>query len=428
MADKKHNQSPDWFKIDNAGILFPGQNSRKWSNIFRTSVELKEEVDPELLQKALDNIMPRFPMYAVRMRKGLFWYYLEKNPRLSPTVRPDVQNPCYRVKYKEDDSFLFRVYYHGTHIAIDFFHALTDGRGNSTLLFTLLAEYLRLKGHSIPATGLVKDINKSATKDEIADAFPKYANSKAKASVIDKHTYIPGGTRVPKHHVNLTMGTMSVKSVIALAKEKGVTVTELFAALLMDIHLKRQLREKNKQKLVAVQLPINLRNIYPTETLRNFSICLKVTIDPNLGEYSFDELLREVSLQLRLARDEKKINAAITHNLAFEKNYFLRVMPLFLKDVALGVATLVAAERTTSTYLSNLGTVNVPEEMMPFIEKFYFVPGPGLHTAARCGVASIGDKLVFAFASIIKETDIERDFFTALVKMGIHVKIESNRE
>lgn len=428
MADRKHSQSPDWFKIDNAGILFPGQNSSKWSNIFRTSVELKEDVDPVLLQKALENIMPRFPMYAVRMRRGLFWYYLEKNPLPAPTVRPDVQNPCYRVNYKEDDRFLFRVYYHGTHIAADFFHALADGRGNSTLLLTLVAEYLRLKGHNIPPKGLVKDITESATRDEIADAFPKYATSKAKASVLDKHTYIPGGTRVPKHHVNLTMGTMSVKEVLALAKGKGVTITELFATILMDIHIKRQLRERNRQKLVAVQVPINLRNIYPTETLRNFSICLKVTIDPNLGEYSFDQLLREVSLQLRLARDEKKVNAAITHNLAFEKNYFLRVMPLFLKDVALGVATIVAAERTTSTYLSNLGAIDVPEEMLPFIEKFYFVPGPGLHTAARCGVASIGDNLVFAVASIVEEADIERDFFTTLVKMGIHVKIESNRE
>ncbi len=428
MADKKSFRAPEWFKLDNAGILFPGQNSSKWSNIFRTSVELKEEIDPVLLQKALDNIMPRFPMYAVRMRRGLFWYYLEKNPVASPTAKPDVQNPCYRVKYKEADRYLFRVYYHNKNISVDFFHALTDGYGNSTFLFTLVAEYLRLQGHHISATGMIKDITENAKKSEIEDAFPKFATSKAKASVLDKHTYIPGGTRVPKHSVNLTLGTMSFKAVHDIAKEKGVTVTELFTAILMDIHIKRQLREKDKQKLVAVQVPINLRNIYPTETLRNFSICLKVTIDPNLGEYSFDEILREVSLQLRLARDEKKINATITHNLAFEKNLFLRVLPLFVKDVALGVATAVAAERTTSSYISNLGPVKLPDEMIPFIEKIYLVPGPGLHTAARCGVASIGDTLVFAFASIVKEADIERDFFTTLVKMGVHVKIESNRE
>lgn len=428
MADKKQGNAPDWFRIDNAGILFPGQNSNKWSNIFRVSVELKENVDPDILNEAIKRVMPRFPMYAVRMRRGLFWYYFERNPLGAPEARPDVLNPCYRVKYKESDRFLFRVYYHNSRISVDFFHALTDGSGNSTFLMTLVAEYLRLKGHTIPFGGIVKDINKPATKGEIEDAFPKYATSKAKASVVDKHTYIPGGTRVPKHSVNLTTGTMSFQEVHRLAKEKGVTVTEFFAAILMDIHLKRQMREKNKQKLVAVQIPINLRNIYPTETLRNFSICLKVTIDPALGEYAFDELLNEISLQLRLARDEKKINAAITHNLSFEKNKAIRMLPLFVKDFALGVATTVAAERTTSTYLSNLGPIKVPNEMLPFIEKAFFVPGPGMHTASRCGVATIGDKLVFAFASIIEEADIERDFFTTLVKMGVHVKIESNRK
>jgi hypothetical protein len=175
-------------------------------------------------------------------------------------------------------------------------------------------------------------------------------------------------------------------------------------------------------------VPINLRNVYPTENLRNFSICLKVTVDPRLGEYSFEELLQQAALQLRLARDEKKINATITKNLHFEKNPVLRVMPLPVKDFALTIATVLTAEKMTSAYLSNLGPVKLPEEMLPHMEKIIFTPGPGLHTAARCGMATLGDNLVFTFANILQEADIEREFFTALVKMGIHVKIESNRE
>lgn len=89
MAEKRVFHQPDWFRLDNAGILFPGQNTSKWSNIFRVTFELKEEIDPETLKQALINIMPRFPAFNVRMRKGLFWYYLEKNPR-TPTVRPDI--------------------------------------------------------------------------------------------------------------------------------------------------------------------------------------------------------------------------------------------------------------------------------------------------------------------------------------------------
>lgn len=427
MADKKIFHQPDWFRLDNAGILFPGQNTNKWSNIFRVSFELNENIDPDVLNQALKNIIHRFPAFNVRMRKGLFWYYLEKNTIAEPTAKPDIQNPCYRVKFKEADRYLFRVYYHGTHIAVDLFHAVSDGYGNTHFASTLVAEYLRLKGHSIPAGGFVKDITTSAPPEELSDDFPKFAKSKAPSPITDKHVYHAKGTKLPKHLVNITTGTMSFTAVHKLAKEKGVTVTEFFAAILMDIHCRKQLRENRRLKEVSVQIPINLRNIYPSQTMRNFSICLMVKVNPRLGEYSFDELLQQVALQLRLERDEKKINAQISKHVRIEKNPFLKFLPLAVKNFALSIATLTSAEQTTSAYLTNLGPVVLPEEMKPFINKIVLIPGPGMRTAARCGISSFGDKLVFSFANCYEESDIEREFFTTLVKMGVHVKIESNR-
>lgn len=100
MSEKKMFQQPDWFRLDNAGILFPGQNTNKWSNIFRVSIELKEEIDPDILKQAVKNILPRFPSFNVRMRKGLFWYYLEKNPVKEPSVNPDIQNPLLPCKFQ----------------------------------------------------------------------------------------------------------------------------------------------------------------------------------------------------------------------------------------------------------------------------------------------------------------------------------------
>lgn len=425
--EKKKFQNPGWFRLDNAGILFPGQNTSKWSNIFRFSIELKEDVNPEILKQALVNVMPRFPALAVRMRKGLFWYYLEKNPLPAPYVREDIQNPCYRVKYKEGDRFLFRVYYHEKRISVDLFHAISDGFGSANFTCTLVAEYLRLCGNEIPAGGFVKDINEAPSPTELSDAFHQYARSKAGHSITDKHVYHPKGTRVPNHFVNFTSGIMSFSDIHRLSKEKGVTVTEFFAALLMDIHCQKQLKENRNQKEVSVQVPINLRNIYPSDTMRNFSVCLMAKVDPKLGEYSFDELLQQVALQLRLERDEKKLNAMISQHVKLEKSPFLKYLPLPLKNFGLSVATVVAAEQTTTAYLSNLGPLKLPPEMEEHIEKIVFTPGPGIHTAARCGFGTFKDKLIFTFANIFEEADLEKEFFTRLVKMGVHVKIESNR-
>lgn len=427
MAENRQRPSFDWFRLDNAGILFPGQNTSKWSNIFRFTIELKEDIDPDILRQALLNVMPRFPGFDVRMRHGLFWYYLEKNPLPAPFVREDIQNPCYRVKFKEGDRFLFRVYYHGKRISVDLFHAISDGYGSANFTCTLVAEYLRLKGNSIPTGGFVKDIYEEPPKTELQDSFHKYARHKAGHAITDKHVYHPKGTPVPKHHVNFTSGIMSFPDIKKIAKEKGVTITEFFAAMLMDIHCQKQLRESRKQKEVSVQVPINLRNIYPSDTMRNFSVCLLVKVNPNLGEYTFDELLQQVALQLRLERDEKKLNAMISQHVKLEKNPFLKYLPLPVKNLGLSVATLVAAEKTATAYLSNLGPLDLPQEMYPLIEKVVFTPGPGIHHAARCGMATFGDKLIFTFANILEEADIEREFFTRLVKMGVHVKIESNR-
>ncbi len=427
MSEKKKTQIPSWFRLDNAGILFPGQNTSRWSNIFRFSVELKEEIDPELLQNALENVMIRFPEFHVRMRKGLFWYYLERNPLSAPYVRKDIQNPCYRVKFKEDDRFLFRVYYHGRRISVDLFHAISDGYGSSHFTCTLVAEYLRLKGYNIPCGGFVMDINSPPSKTELKDAFHQYAKSSAGHSITDKHVYHPKGTKLPKHMVNMTSGIMSFSQVHKIAKEKGVTVTEFFAALLMDIHCRKQLNENRNQKEVSVQIPINLRNVYPSDTMRNFSVVLMVKVNPKLGEYTFDELLKLISLQLGIEKDEKKLNAMISQHVKLEKSPFLKYLPLPVKNFALSVATVVGAEQTTSAYLTNLGPVSFPTEMEEHIEKVLFAAGPGIRTAARVGVASFKDTVVVNFANIFEETDIEREFFTRLVKMGVHVKIESNR-
>ncbi len=426
--ERRNPNLPEWFRLDNAASIFPGQNTGTWSNIFRFCMELKEEIDPEILTKALENIMPRFPGFDVRIKKGLFWYYFEKNPNIAPDVKPDIQNPCHRVKFKENKGFLFRVYYHGKRIAVDTYHAITDGHGAAVFGSTLAAEYLKLCGHEISAGGLVLDANESPKKEELEDSFSKIANSKGKVKRSDKYVYHAKGTKLPKHMVNIISGTMSFKEIHKYTKEHGVTVTEFFAALLLQVHIEKQRKENKKQKEVCVQVPIDLRGTYKTETLRNFTICLRTKVDPRLGDYSFDELLKQVTYQLRLANDEKKLNAMVTANMGIERNPVLKFLPLAVKDLGVGVSFLITGEQTTTVLLSNIGAVKLPEDMLPFVEKVLFMPGPGIRNSARCGLATVGDNLVFTVASIVKETDIEREIFTKLVKMGFRVKIESNRD
>lgn len=431
MSEPKNRipaRTPHWFKLDNAGKIFPGQNTNKWSNIFRISIVLKEKIDPELLERALNETMPRFPCFNVRLRRGFFWYYFEQNTQSAP-VQPDIKNPCHRVRFHENNRFLFRVYYYEKRISLELFHALSDAYGAMVLLNTLTAQYLRLKeGADIPPGFSVLNINEAATKTELEDAFSRYANSKVKAKRSGDFVYHAVGERMPAHRMNIVTGYMPLDTLLEKAHEKKVTVTELLAAVLMDVHYRKQLQEKRKQKIVSVQIPVNLRKWFPSDTLRNFSLCYNVKLNPNLGEYSFDEILRHVSTYLRHVNNPKELNSMMTTNMQLEKNPVMRVMPLFIKKAGIGMSFMLTGEKTISALISNLGRIQLPPEMDSYVDRYILMTGPGKLNGARLAAVSYGNTFAVTFANIYKENDLERGFFTSLVKLGIPVKIESNRE
>ena len=74
----KHTHPLRWLRLDNAAKIYPAARRKNWSNVFRESVTLTDEIDTAVLQSALSVTVKRFPSIAARLRKGLFWYYLQE--------------------------------------------------------------------------------------------------------------------------------------------------------------------------------------------------------------------------------------------------------------------------------------------------------------------------------------------------------------
>ncbi len=427
MKSKIPLRQRQWYKLDNAAKVFPGQNSSSWSNVYRMSVALTEKVDPDLLQKALEMTMPRFPTFDVRMRNGFFWHYLEKNPYGMPPVMPDIANPCQRFKWKENNGYLFKVYYYENRISVDFFHALTDGYGASRFFMTLVAVYLRLTGKDIPNGEAVLDINEKPHEGESEDAYLKNIKSKAKAKRLYKFTYHYKGKRLPKHYLNITTGYIPVASIKEKSKELGITITEYIAAVLVWVMYNLQKQEPwNKEKFVGVQIPVNVRNFCESETLRNFMLCYSFQLDPKMGEYTFPEIAKQLSLYLRYINNEKELQAMIKGNAGIEKNPLMRVLPSFLKDFGISVVYKITGEKATSSLITNVGIIKSPKEMEQYIEKIFLSTGPGM-LIPKCAALSYKDTLALSVSNIFEEPTVQREIFTTLVKFGIPVKVESNR-
>jgi NRPS condensation-like uncharacterized protein len=422
------NRKDIWYKLDLSAIVYPTLQRRDFSSVYRLSVVLKEKVDPVLLQEALDKTLLRFPTYKVTMRKGLFWRYLEPNNRPGPYVQEDIKNPCMPMHFKGNNRYLIRVYYYDTRISLEAHHSLGDGTGGMCLLQTLTAVYLELKGHPVTPSGFVLDIHSEPDPEELEDAYMRYANARVRPPRPAEKTYRVRGTKEPFYTLNIIDGVMSTSEVWAVAKQYNASITEYLNAVLLYALLQKQSREFHlKLRPVRIAMPVNLRRFFPSKTLRNFITMVYPSIDPRLGEYSFEEIVTQVHHYMRYYINEKFLRGDITTNAATQKNPIIRIVPLFIKDLVVRTFYAKVQDKNSSAGLTNMGALQVPESMKPYIERFDIYMGQPFSSRTNCAIISYEDVLTVNFASSIVEADVERLFFRKLVQDGIHVRIESNR-
>lgn len=426
--DKKKDQNT-WYKLDLSGTVYPTLQRRTFSNVYRVSATLTEEIRPDILQKALDVTLPRFPAYKVAIRTGLFWRYLEPNNRPGPFVRPDIVNPCMPMHFRSNNRYLIRVYYYHKRISVEMFHSLADGFGGLCLLKTLTAEYLRMLGHDIPNTHGILDIHEEPDPEEMEDAYLRYASAKVKPGRTSGRAYSLRGTYEPFYTLNIISGIMPADQVYKVAKSYGASVTEYLNAVLLYALLRKQKDDKpHREKPVKIAMPVNLRQFFPSKTLRNFINMVYPSIDPRMGDYTFEEIVKQVHHFMRYYINEKFMNADMTTNTTTLQNPFIRVVPLFIKDLVVREFYRNVQDGQSSAGLTNLGIIPVPSEMEPLVTRIEGILGQPFSNRTNCAIMSYHGDLIVNFSSSIKETDIERYFFTKLVQDGIHVKIESNRK
>ncbi len=426
---KYMNDKNPWYRLDLSAIVYPTLQRKNFSSVYRLSVVLNETVEPDLLQKAVDRTLPRFPTFKVAMRKGVFWRYLEPNDRPGPFVEPDIANPCMPMYFQNNSRYLIRIYYYQNRISLEVFHSLSDGGGAMYLLRTMTAVYLRLKGYPIPVGFGVLDLYEEPNPEELEDAYIRYASSRVRPPRSREKTYRIRGTREPFHTLNIITGVLPVKQVLSVAKHYQVSVTEYLNAVLLHALLKKQKEDQVFRELpVSIAMPVNLRRFFPSRTLRNFITMVYPSIDPRMGEYTFEEILIQVHHYMRYYINNKFLNADITTNAAVTKNPLIRVVPLFFKDFVVRQFYKRVQDKQSSAGLTNLGVVETPEEMRPHIERFDVLMGQPFSARTNCAIVSYGENLSISFASSIVEADVERLFFRKLVQDGIHVKIESNRK
>lgn len=420
-----------WYVLDNAAAFMPALTDRTTTLVFRVSATLTERIKLPVLQDAMAAVAPRFPYYQVELRHGFFWYYLEPLQTRNPEPSADSKYPCLNMRVRRRGRFLYRVRAYHSRIAVEFCHVLSDGYGALTYLKAVIAEYLRLLGLDISGIRGVFRPGELPAPEESEDAFKRYFREDIPSPVLARKAFHLHSLPLFPGQYRVITGIAPLGPLLSLAKAQGATLTEflvaIYLAALQDIYyaLPGPIR-RTARPLLSVEVPVNLRRLFPSVTMRNFSLYVLPSLDTRLGFYEFPEIVKRVHHYMQGEIDTKNISMQITRNVGGGRSMLIRMLPLVLKGVAARVVYKRLGEDTFSGLFSNLGPVELPEPLAGKIERFDFIPSPSRPCRTTANAVSWKDRLFISFGSLASSTELERLFFSRMTGLGIPVTVESN--
>ena len=408
-----------WRKLDNAALAFPLVTGKNDTRVFRFYCQLKETVDGEILQQALDQTMEKYPLFQAVLRKGLFWFYLERRD-IHATVKQEKRPPCSSLYIPDKKSLLFQVSYHNNRINFEVFHGLTDGTGAMNFLEELVQNYLIL-AHPETELPRVKHEEEITPGDQEEDSFSQYYSSDIPKNKEKKPAAVKlKGEKLVHSDMDITEVILPVKETLMKARSYGVSITVLLTAMLL-CSIKEEIPRNRQKKPVTLMIPVNLRNYFPSQSMGNFFGWIEVGYVFE-EDTSFEEVLSSVKQQFQEQLQKDRIAMNMNGYVRIEKNPFVRAVPLEIKKFFLMAGANLGSRSITAVY-SNIGIIRLPEEYKEYIERFGIFASTDSLQLCSC---SYGEQLVLGFTSKIPDDSIQRNFMKMLKKEEISYKEEKN--
>ena len=410
----------NWYKLDNVSKVFLASHNKRDTRSIRVSCILKEEIVPEILQQALERTVKQYPQVQVRIRRGFFWQYLEQTDKM-PKVCEEEERLCpilYGPNYK--GVLHYKVTYYGRRINIDMFHAICDGTGALEILKHLVLNYLKIT-HAGEFDNVSFSDN-SSQDDRFQNSYAHFYDTDGRLlpkTILNKKkkAYHIQGRKLAYDQLQFIEVHLETKALLKASKEMGVSLTSyLGAQLMLSIH--KDMPFIQKKKPVTISMPVNLRNYYPSETLRNFFNNVDVTHVFD-GNETLESLSKEFDAKLKASLDPELIKQQMNRYQSIERLFFTRMVPLVIKQPVVRTFAKKEAKRVTAV-LSNLGQIKIPEEMVKYVDGFTdYCSTDKLFITAT----SYGDDLVLGIASAYAGTGVIKRLVKALKATGTNVRL-----
>ena len=366
-------------KIDMSAIYHLAVMDDHWLNTFRFSITLQNKINPVFLQQCVDQLVPKYPMLCCKITHDLFNYYIEEVDTI--TVQKD-QHPILRSVTKHTiEQYALTILYHENTLSLEAFHAITDGHGALTFLKDLLALYT--------STPICLQNNLSQAYEDSYIANTQSSSSKQKYS-------FPKFNGFRFHHrshlkpIQITTIELDLNETKSLTKqlECGINefITTIFYRSILQAH-------NTKNKEVSIQIPVNLRNHFPSTSLRNFTLCLLTSLDAQSKQLSLKDMIQHIHNQIKERNTPIHFLQEIHKIVKAQKNPMVTHIPLPLKIALIRYYYVLCRERSCMT-ITNLGRIQFDNaELNNQIQHMDVMLSPRYHTPYNCGIISCKDKI-----------------------------------
>ncbi len=423
MTEGNRKKEIKWDKLDNTANVFPVIAGESMTNVYRISVTLQEEVQQELLQEALQRVLPWFDIFRVRIRYGVFWYYFETNQKPAPEVKMEYRYPCQYISPNRNRNYLFRVNYYKNRINLEVFHALTDGMGGITFLRELTYQYLRLAHPELRekmGDGLCSD-----TSLNREDSYLKNYKKSHKKGYKTARAFQVKGEKLRPLELGVMHGYMPIPELKKACRKYGVSINEYLAASFLWSIYQECLQGAPSKRPLSSCVPVNLRPYFNSITMKNFFVIVSAVFHPKEESYTIAEVVQIVAESLRSQINREHLENLFAYNVSNEKNFVLRAVPLFIKNIAIRWIYRTSALANTTT-VTNIGNIQVKEEYQDYIRDFSAMLSMSEGQNIKGTICSYRDTMVFTISSNLADVSVQRGFFRRLSQDGIPVRIETN--
>ena len=403
------------FAIDNISLLFLARIQKNYTNVFRFSMTFQEPVRPDILQTAVDHTYPRFPTVIAGFHPG-FFQYTQVPVSQPPKVLPD-PGCLITMSLSEIHKCAFRVYYKENTVSFEAFHALTDGAGALSCITTLVAEYLRLLyGAEIPVNQTLLDLSQEPTQEETGDALLTHQAGKP-FLIPSRYSYQLPGEKNQQWQISSTAHSYPTKSILDAAHRYGVSATTLLTTVMASSIMEIQQSHKKRLLPVRIMVPVDLRRIFSSKTLRNFSLYALPAMEPEEIRLPMEDLMQKFHNDIRSQIDKDRLASMMAYYVRTQSNPLFRYIPRGLKFACLRLGYRFFGESNSSVTVTNLGNFKLPEEMASYIQSVEVIMTPRVQSPYGCSIISYGDTLTVNISTFRRKSELDEVFDRNLTRL-----------